>query len=295
MTRDDFFQRVSYHQQSCGKPMSFVGANGATVEQAIAFFRGHRELGFYTARVLVADRTGASAIIGAKDGKLQVEKSDHCRGFGYGQQTMDLMSELGSAKPTVASGVSILRACLQKGQFATKYSNVFDLKSGDIFLFPFPDRADHQVRFNLAAELKKGGHYFDIPEIGEQLAQAPRPLLANMNMERSPLDKYQPIPDKELQVTDHVRALWQDILDDTMRAEDYTDEIWKELSVNRKLGEATIKALGRLVSLTLVDRSDENGKRCYRYRIVFENNTVLHRYVFDEHNRVASGQTEDIR
>ena len=25
----------------------------------------------------------------------------------------------------------ILRACLQKGQYATKYFNIFDLKSGD--------------------------------------------------------------------------------------------------------------------------------------------------------------------
>src|SRR5512133_2438085 len=42
----------------------------ATVEEAIAFLRGHRELGFYTARILVADRSGASAIMGARDGRL---------------------------------------------------------------------------------------------------------------------------------------------------------------------------------------------------------------------------------
>jgi hypothetical protein len=251
----------------------------ATVEQAIAFFHKHRELGLYTARVLVADRTGASAIIGAKDGKLQVEKSSRCHGFGYGEQTLDLKLAL-RAFPTVTNGVSILRACLQKGEFATKYSNIFDLKSGDVFLLPFPDRNDRQVKFNLAAELKKGGHYYDMPEIREQLLQAPRPLLANM--ERSLLNKYQPIPDKEPQVTAHVRALWQDVLDDTMRAKDYTEETWKEASVTRKLADATIKSLGRLVSLTLVDRSDENGKRCYRYRVVFEKNTILARYVFDE-------------
>src|SRR4029077_11864919 len=61
----------------------------ATVEEAIAFYRGHRELGFYTSRVLVADRTGASAIIGASNGKLQVEKSSRCRGFGYGADVLD--------------------------------------------------------------------------------------------------------------------------------------------------------------------------------------------------------------
>jgi hypothetical protein len=264
----------------------------STVEQAITFFRGHRELGFYTARVMVADRTGASAIIGAKDGKLQVEKSGHCRGFGYGQQTLDRILELRSSEATVTNGASILRACLQKGKFATKYSNIFDLKSGDVFLLAFPDRED-QVKFNLAAELAKGGHYYDMPEIHEQLVQAPRPLTANL--ERSLLDKCQPIPDKEPRVTAHVRAMWQDILDDTMHAEDYTDESWKEASTNRKLGEATIKSLGRLVSLTLVGRSEDGSKHCYRYRIEFEKNTLLQQFVFDGQNKVASCRTEDIR
>jgi len=264
----------------------------ATVEDAVAFFRGHRELGFYTARVLVADRTGASAIIGAKDGKLQVEKSTHCRGFGYGAQTLDMMLELRSSEPTVTNGAYILRASLQKGKFATKYSNIFDLKSGDIFLFPFP-ASDAQVAFNLAAELRKGGHYYDIPQIHEQLAKAPRPLLANM--ERCLLDKYKPIPDKEPKVTAHVRTIWQDLLDDSMRADDYTTNAWKEVSTNRKLSQATIESLGRLVSLTLVDRSEDGGKHCYRYRIEFEKNILLQQFVFDEQNKVASCRTEDIR
>jgi hypothetical protein len=264
----------------------------ATVEEAIAFFRGHRELGFYTSRVLVADRTGASAIIGANNGKLEVEKSNQCRGFGYGGETLDTMLALPSPKPTVANGAQLLRACLQKGKYATKYSNIFDLKSGDIFLFPFPDR-EEQVKLNLKAELKKGGHYYDMPEIHEQLAQAPRPLLACMDP--SLLDQYQPIPDKEPHVTAHVRAALRDILDNTMRADDYTAESWKEISTNRKHSQAIIKSLGRLISLTLVDRSEESGKRCYRYRVEFEKNTVLQRFVFDEQNKIISCPAEDIR
>jgi hypothetical protein len=263
----------------------------ATVKEAIAFFRGHRELGFYTARILVADRTGASAILGARNGKLEVELSNQCRGFGYGATTLDMMLNL-SSEPTVARGAQILRACLQKGKYATKYSNIFDLKSGDIFLFPFPDR-DDQVQLNLKAELKKAGHYYDIPEIHQQLAQSPRRLLASMG--RSLLEKYQPIPDKEPQLTAHVRGVWQDILGDTMRAGDYTTEGWKEITDNTKSAQATIKALGRLVAVTLVDRSEESGKRSYRYRVEFEKNTILQRFVFDEHNKIISCPAEDIR
>jgi hypothetical protein len=264
----------------------------ATVEEAIAYFRGHRELGFYTSRILVADRTGASAIIGAKKGKLQVEKSNQCRGFGYGASTLDTMLHSSSSKATVAGGEQILRACLQKGKYATKYSNIFDLKSGDIFLYPFPER-DDAVKFNLNAELEKGAHYYDIPEIHEQLTQAPRPLVAAM--QPALLDKYQPIPDTEPQVTAHVRTVLQDIIDDTMRADDYTTESWKEVSANRKLSQPTIKSLGRLVSLTLVDRNEESGTRSYRYRVKFENNTVLQRFLFDDRNKIISCPAEDIR
>jgi hypothetical protein len=77
----------------------------------------------------------------------------------------------------VTNGFKILRDCRQKGPYATKYSNVYDLKSGDIFLYPLPDR-DDEVKLNLAVELKKGGHYYDMPQIHEQLTQAPEPLAA---------------------------------------------------------------------------------------------------------------------
>jgi hypothetical protein len=262
----------------------------ATVEEAIAFYRGHRE-DFSYCKILVADRTGASVIIGAKDGKLQVEKSDQCRGFGYGARTLDKMLA-GAPEPTVANGAKILRACLQKGQYATRYFNIFDLKAGDVFRFPFPERED-TVKLNLAAELKKGAHYYDLPEIHDQLTQAPQPLLANM--EGSPLDKYQPIPDKEPKVTEHVRAMVQDVTDGTIHLDDLTEDLRKEAAPELKNTQAQVKAFGRLVSLTLVDRSEKGGKRTYRYRAEYEKTTILQRLVFDEQGKLAASQTEDIR
>jgi len=86
----------------------------ATVAEAIAFYRSHREMSFRRARILVADRTGASVIIGAKDGKLLVETANQCRGFGYGNETLDKMLAK-SAEPTVGNGFKILRACMQQG------------------------------------------------------------------------------------------------------------------------------------------------------------------------------------
>jgi hypothetical protein len=132
-----------------------------------------------------------------------------------------------------------------------------------------------------------------MPRIHEQLAQPPRRLLANMG--RSSLDKYQRIPDKEPEVTAHVRAMWQDILDDTMHRDDYTAEAWNEITALRTVSEAIIKASGRLVSVTLVDRSEAGGKRSYRYRLEFEHYTFLQQMVFDKQNKLASGRTEAIR
>jgi len=197
-----------------------------------------------------------------------------------------------SPEPTVANGAKILRACLQPGQYATKYFNIFDLKSGDIFLHPAPTQ-DDEVKFNLADQLKRGAHYYDMPQIHEQLAQPPRPLLPNM--EGNLLDKYKPIPDREPKVTTHIRAMTQDVIDGTLHRDDFTAEQWKELAPRLEETQAEVKSFGRLVSLTPVDRGVEGGKRSYRYRMEFEKTLILQRFVFDEQNKLVSSVTEDIR
>src|ERR1041384_5902851 len=129
------------------------------------------------------------------------EKSNQCRGFGYGSPKLEGMLALRAPPVTPGDGAKILRACLQTGKFATKYSNIFDLKTGDIFLFPAPE-SDDEVILNLSAELKRPAHYYDMPQIHEQLGAAPRPLLANMRPKF--LSDYKPIADKEPKVTAHV-------------------------------------------------------------------------------------------
>lgn len=263
----------------------------ATIEQAIAFYRGHQEPGFYRAKILVADRTGASVNIGAQDGKLQVEKSKTCRGFGYGERKLNAMLDE-SSQPTVANGAKILRACMQKGMYATKYFNIFDLKTGDIFLYPSPEK-DDQVKFNLKAELQKGGHYYDMPQIHEQLAQPQQALLPNM--ERFLLDRYKPIEDKEPKVTAHVRGMLQDLLDGTVHPDDFTPEAWKLVSPTLQETQVALKLFGKFNSLSLVGRSEEAGKHTYRYRLDFERGSILQNVVLDEQGKLASSETEDLR
>jgi hypothetical protein len=260
----------------------------ATIDQAIAFFRSHFEAGFWRAKILVADRSGASVIIGARDGKLVVEQDDRCRGFGYGQRPLDAALAK-NPKVTVADGFRILKDCRQSGDYATKYSNIFDLKSGDIFLFPFPGR-DDEVKLNLAAELAKGSHYYEMAKIKEQLALAPLPL--PLNMERIPVDKYKPIADTEPEVTAHLRAMMRDAGEGTPHPEDFTAEYWKELAPKQKEIQDSVKRLGDLTAVALVDRSDDHGQRVYRYRMDFANAIVLQRFVLNGQNQMVTNITE---
>lgn len=262
----------------------------ATVDEAVAFFKSHFEAGFWRAKILVADKSGASVIIGARDGKLVVEKDNQCRGFGYGQQPLNLA--LAKHPPaTVTEGFRILKDCRQGGEYSTKYSNVFDLLSGDIFLYPLPGR-DDEVKLNLAAELKKGAHYYEMPKIQEQLALAPQPL--PLNMERFPVDKYKPIADKEPEVATHLRAMIRDAAADHPNPDDYTPEFWNEVSKEQKEIHESLVRLGAVNSLTLVDRTNENGLRVYRYRWDFENAILLQRMVLDGQNKLAASRSEAV-
>src|SRR5262245_1708186 len=56
----------------------------STVEEAIAFYEKYHEPSFAYGKMLVADPSGASAVIGAQDGQLVAEKMKRSRGFGLG-------------------------------------------------------------------------------------------------------------------------------------------------------------------------------------------------------------------
>jgi hypothetical protein len=262
----------------------------ATVNDAIAFYWNHRVPAFARARILVADKTGASVIIGAKDSKLLVEKQSRCRGFGFGQQTLDAALAKRPA-PTVANGFKILRDCRQTGQYTTRYSNIYDLKSGDIFLYPLQDR-DDEVKLNLTAELEKGAHYYEMPQIQKQLAQAPLPLPARMG--RFPMDELKPIPDKEPQVTAHLRTMIQEAIEGTAQVDDYTAERWQLLLSKQKEIQAFGKSLGDFLSITLVERGEVDGQRSYRYRLEFANAILLEHLVLDGQNKCAAGGVEAV-
>ncbi|MEO7411897.1 MAG: hypothetical protein ABIZ81_00950 [Opitutaceae bacterium] len=271
-----------------GNPAQRMLETCTTVDEAITFFRACWEPGFARGRIMVADRSGASAIIGAAAGRLKVERANDSRGFGYGWDT--LARRLAPRpEPTVSNGVAILNACLQSGATPTRYSNAFDLKTGGIVLFPSPGR-DESVSLDLMAELAKGGHAYDLATIRDQIGQRPIPL--QQNQVRFYLDKFKPLAEQEPAIAQRVTRLIRDAADGTMRAQDYVPEFWVRIHPAQKQVQAEMQQLGELGAAFLVGRNDDAVRRSYLYLLDFKQARVLQRYTFDLKDAVISIATE---
>jgi hypothetical protein len=165
-----------------GKPCHQMLESCATVEEAIRFFEEHWEESFSYGRLLVADRTGKSVILCAKDGKLHAPIVVRSQGMGHrfgmrGNEAIPMLERI--ARPTLADAARLLEFTRQEGINATKYSVVFDLETCDIWLYRFPEQPD-PVRFNLPRELERGPHYYDIPALPQQRDESLHPLRDEM-------------------------------------------------------------------------------------------------------------------
>jgi len=97
-----------------------------------------------------------------------------------------------------------------------------------------------------------------------------------------------PIEDKEPQVTAFVGDLLQKLADGRAEPGLFAPDVQKELFPDPiKELAGTVKAWGTRKSTALIQRSDENGHRTYRYRIVFQNASILLRLVLTSDNKIA--------
>ena len=96
---------------------------------------------------------------------------------------------------------------------------------------------------------------------------------------------YQPIPDKEPEITARVRGLK---LED-LQAEDCTPEFWQELQQSRQsenpaVVKAAAAAVGPLREATLIERTEDQGRPSYLYRLKYQNLTNMNvhfRIIYD--------------
>ncbi len=271
-----------------GNPSERMLESCATVEEAIAFYQKYQEPSFSYARIMIADKSGASVIIGARNGQLYFDRSSQSRGFGYGKKALD--DHLAKApQPTVQGGLPILQACLQQGQYATKYSSIYDLRSGDIYLVP-PGDQPAEIKLNLSAELAKGGHYYDMPQLNNQLNQSP--LALRPGMRRFLHDGYTQVPDPDPAIDQRFRTLFESNATGSMKAEEFSPELWQQIAPNVKEIQEEAKKLGRIEAFTLLERIVTDQQRSYLYLIEYENATILQRFVLNDKNQLTVVKSE---
>ena len=140
----------------------------ATVEQAQELCDQYNEFSFSFASIMLVDKTGDAATVGFVDGKLKVLRAkgeDQALGFGQPVAQLRLEEAKMISKETVKS---ILLECLQRGQMATQYSNIYDPQNGVVFVYLFL-KSKEELRFDLREELSKGRHWYDLTELLRQI------------------------------------------------------------------------------------------------------------------------------
>lgn len=144
----------------------------ATVEDALEILADYNVHHFMRAKIMLVDRHGSSAIVGFKEGRLHIElAAGDSQCLGYGESAADKKL----AKPgtvSIDAFRELAKATVQKGKYRTKYSNVYDLTNGVVHVYRFLDGKE-PVTFDLAKELAKGNHYYDLPLIEEQQQKPP--------------------------------------------------------------------------------------------------------------------------
>jgi hypothetical protein len=271
-----------------GNPSERMLESCATVQEAMEFYKKYREPSFSSSRILIADRTGASVIIGVKDGELYFDYSTISRGFGYGSKTLSERL-LPSSENSIDNGISILQACKQEGTYATKYSNIFNLISGEITLLDFS--TTKQTVLSIHKELAKGGHYYELSNLNEQTKSITFPLLPNM--QRFLLDNY-PSERKDYgNITKQYRRVTQEAISGQLNPTDFTEEFWGQIFMEQKNMQKDLAQMGQLESVQLLDVKIEEYFKNFLFCIEFEYLRVLQWVRFNDQGKIASIKAVD--
>ncbi len=158
-----------------GNLMDQVMRECATVKEALAMHDRYNLSSMEKHQTLVCDATGDSAIIEGdvvlrRKGAFQVTTNFYrsktpARSITCGRYKIvnELLGKKGR-KLTVESMRDVLAAAHQEGKYPTQYSNVYDLKKREVYVYHFHNFSN-VVKVDLAVELKKGARIVDLPSL----------------------------------------------------------------------------------------------------------------------------------
>jgi len=149
----------------------------ATVDEALSYVEKYKIPEIEEVHILFADKKGNSAAVGIYDGKLQIHRKTgnhqlltnfNLNDPSYGDEPpcerfAKAEKMLGSDSSATVENLEKILSMTHQNDL-TVYSNIYDLKSGEVYIY---NRADftRKVKFNLSNELKKGKHVVSIPSL----------------------------------------------------------------------------------------------------------------------------------
>ena len=139
-------------------------AECSSVKEALTYFKEYNEPIFKISHIVLVDTSGHTAFVAWQENKINITD---CKGLcaqGYGaKKAVDKYIEIdGGIDREKIKG--LLDEAHQEGEFPTLYSNIYDLKEREIYLYNFHNY-DEEVKINLAEALKLGEHSRELKDI----------------------------------------------------------------------------------------------------------------------------------
>ncbi len=259
----------------------------ATIDEAIAFYKTYRETSFAGATIIIADKTGASVIIGARNGELYFEKVVESRVLGWASSTFNNMYT-DETTIDLKGGSEILKQCMfpeeeEEYMAGTKYSNSYNLKNGDMTFFNFKSDSE-SITINLFTELEKDAHYYEISELEKQKTAAIKPLITSMK--RLILFEYPANIEDDSQVIPLIEKILAYGAKGEFPSAYYSESKRKEWLAEKEGVQSLIQSLGILQSLHIVEKKYKDNFSTYRVVSVFEDIRVLWSFEVDEYGKI---------
>lgn len=259
----------------------------ASLDDAITFFKKYPPPSLSRVRPMIADKSGAFAIIGVRDGKMFVERYKHSHGMGTGLRDLNT-EEMKNTLPEVSiqEGFKLLDRLREKGPTPTRYSSFFNPKTGEIRI---KDQGSSVVtKFQLSEELKLGAHHYVVEDLDKHDKRERLPL--EITMHRFPVDAFKPIETQDSKVIEKVERLFS-----SLSVGEFTDDTTKKFQqeLTSEVGgiRSELNAQGDLQSAVVVNvEVDDDGSE-YLFRLEFANAFLLQKIRMDKSARIDSMET----
>jgi hypothetical protein len=111
-------------------------------------------------------------------------------------------------------------------------------------------------------------------------------VAAIYNAELAPLPPVA-IKDNEPEVTALARKIWEQAEAGLLQSDLFEPAAWVEISRNAAASKELIKSLGPIKSVELLERTEQNDRRLYRYRLTFVDTSLNYNMILTKEGKIA--------